>query len=127
MGIGNFYKQPKPSKFRYVYRFYDPKKEEQEKRRRRIRRELGLTDEVDAEDIKDNIRGSFRKQSETLHKYGEEGIRNKSFAEVNRTSIILLILGVVLLIVLLRNMDSGLMRYIMQGFRQIGSLLGIHG
>lgn len=127
MGIGSFYKQPKPSKFRYVYRYYDPEKEKQEKRRRRIRRELGLTDEVNAEDIKDNIRGSFRRQSETLHKYGEEGIQQKSFAEVNRTALIILVMGVVLLIVLLRNLDSGLVRYILQGFRNFGSLLGING
>ena len=59
MGIGNFYKQPKPSKFRYVYRYYDPKKEEDEKRRRRIRRELGLTDEVNAEELKGNSKAPF--------------------------------------------------------------------
>lgn len=127
MGIGNFYKQPKPSKFRYVYRYYDPKKEEDEKRRRRIRRELGITDEVNAEDIKEEIKGSFRRQSEVLQKYGEEGVRKESFAELNRTPIILLILGAVMLLALLRNSDSGLMRYILQGFQQLGSLLGING
>lgn len=127
MGIGNFYKQPKPSNFRYVYRYYDPKKEEDEKRRRRIRRELGLTDEVNAEDIKEEIKGSFRRQSEVLQKYGEEGVRKKSFAELNRTPIILLIIGAVMLLALLRNSDSGLMRYILQGFQQLGSLLGING
>lgn len=82
---------------------------------------------MNAEDIKEELKGSFRRQSEVLQKYGKEGVRKKSFAEANRTPIILLILGAVLLLSLLRNSDSGLMRYILQGFQQIGSLLGING
>lgn len=54
-------------------------------------------------------------------------MQQKSFAEVNRTALIILVMGVVLLIVLLRNLDSGLVRYILQGFRNFGSLLGING
>ncbi|MDD7438143.1 MAG: hypothetical protein PUK66_04795 [Bacteroidales bacterium] len=124
MGIGNFYKQPKPSKFRYIYRFYDPKKEADEKRRRRVRRQYGLDDNISPEDIKEEIKGSFRKQSDHLAKYDKEMVADKSFAERNRTSIIILILGVVLLGWLFKNLGTGMGRYIAQGFSNIFSLFG---
>lgn len=124
MGIGNFYKQPKPSKFRYVYRFYDPKKEADEKRRKRVRRQYGLDDEIDAEEIKESIKGTFRKQSEHLAKYDKEMLADKSFAERNRTSILILVLGIVLLIWLVKNLGTGFGRYILQGFSNILSLFG---
>ncbi len=122
MGIGNFYKQPKPHKFRYVYRYYDPKKEADEKRRRRIRRELGLEDEISADDIKEDLKGAFRKQSDHLAKYGDEGVRSRSFAERNHTKILILILALALLLWLLRNLGTGLWQYILQGFSNIFSL-----
>lgn len=122
MGIGNFYKQPKPNKFRYVYRYYDPKKEADEKRRRRVRRELGLETEMTADDAKESIKGSFRKQSEHLAKYGDEGVESRPFAERNRTALIVLILGIFLLIWLSRNIGTGLWRYIMQG---VSNILGL--
>lgn len=124
MGIGNFYKQPKPRKFRYVYRFYDPKKEAEEKRRRRVRRQYGLDDDVTPDEIKEGIKGSIRKQSEHLSKYDKGMLSKQSFAERNRTSIIILILGVVLLMWLFRNLGTGLFRYIGQGFSNIFSLFG---
>lgn len=124
MGIGNFYKQPKPSKFRYIYRFYDPKKEADEKRRRRVRRQYGLDDDINAEDIKEDIKGSFRKQSDHLAKYSKEMVTDRSFAERNRTSLIILILGVVLLMWLFKNLGTGIGRYIVQGFNNIFSLFG---
>ncbi|MDO5017339.1 MAG: hypothetical protein Q4E10_03120 [Porphyromonas sp.] len=127
MGIGNFYKQPKPHKFRYVYRYYDPKKEADERRRRRIRRELGMDDEISAEDIKENIRGSFRKQSDHLSKYDDEGVSKRPFAERNRTALLILILSVALLLWLVNNAGTGMMRYIAEGFRNIGRLIGING
>lgn len=40
MGLMSFYKPKKPSKFRYVYRYYDPKKEELERKVRRAERRL---------------------------------------------------------------------------------------
>lgn len=124
MGIGNFYKQPKPSKFRYIYRFYDPKKEADEKRRRRVRRQYGLDDDINAEDIKEDIKGSFRKQSDHLAKYSKEMATDRSFAERNRTSLIILILGVVLLMWLFKNLGTGIGRYIVRGFNNIFSLFG---
>lgn len=124
MGIGNFYKQPKPSKFRYVYRFYDPKKEADEKRRLRVRREYGLDNEIDPEAVKEEIKGAFRKQSDHLAKYDKEGIGEKTFAERNRTSIIILILGLVLLMWLFKNLGTGILRYVGQGFSNIFSLFG---
>lgn len=124
MGIGNFYKQPKPSKFRYVYRYYDPKKEADEKRRLRVRREYGLDDEVDAEVIKEEIKGAFRKQSEHLAKYDKAQVADKPFAERNRVTILILILGIVLLLWLSKNFGTGVLRYIGQGFSNIFSLFG---
>lgn len=123
MGIGNFYKQPKPSKFRYTYRFYDPKKEADEKRRLRVRREYGLDDNpTSAEEIKENIKGAFRKQSDHLSKYDKEMVNDKPFAERNRTAIIVLILAVASLLFLFRNTGTGLGRYILQGFENFFSL-----
>lgn len=124
MGIGNFYKQPKPSKFRYVYRYYDPKKEADEKRRLRVRRQYGLNEEVDPEQVKEELKGSFRKQSDHLAKYDKEQVGDKAFAERNRVTMIVLILGLVLLIWLFRHLGTGLFRYIGQGFTNIFSLFG---
>lgn len=117
MGIGDFYKQRKPSKFRYVYRYYDPKQEEMEKKIRRAERKLDPDAQTDAEEIKDNLRGSFRRQSQHLAKHGNEQISSRPFADRNFVPILLLVLGVVLLIWLFNNLGLGIFEYIMQAFR----------
>lgn len=117
MGIGDFYKQKKPSKFRYVYRYYDPKQEEMDRKVRKAQRKLNPNAEPDAEEIKENLRGSIRRQSKHLAKYDEEQISSKSFAERNFGTLLILVLGVVLLVWLFNNLGLDIFQYIMMAFR----------
>jgi Flp pilus assembly protein TadB len=54
-----FTKTPTHHKFNYVPRYYDPRAEERQERELRIKRELGLTGEQNAEDHRSRIAGSF--------------------------------------------------------------------
>lgn len=71
MGIMNFYKSPKPKKFRYTPRFYDPKKEELQKKIDRARRKYYPEefDDEDGEVQKERLRGIFRKESDRINSY----------------------------------------------------------
>lgn len=61
MGIPSFFRQNKPKEFKYVPRYYDPEKEEQEERLRRIREEMGIS--ADGEKRFSTIqRGSFNQK-----------------------------------------------------------------
>lgn len=111
MGIGSFYKSKKPSKFRYVYRYYDPKKEEMERKIRRAKRKLDPNAEPDPEEIKENLRGAIKAQSDMLAKYGEEEHLQESIAEKNWKLILFLVLAVVLLIWLFNNLGIGMLKY----------------
>lgn len=117
MRIGNFYKQKKPSKFRYVYRYFDPKQEERDRKVQRAKRKLDPNAEPDAEEIKENLKGSIRRQSKQLAKYGDEQVTSRSFAERNFSQLLLLVLGVVLLVWLFNNLGMDIIQYIMLAFR----------
>ena len=57
MGIPRFFKLPKYNEFNYIPRYYDPEKEAREERIKKIKQELGDTDET----YVPNIKGSFRR------------------------------------------------------------------
>ncbi len=63
MGFGSFFSLPKPKKFNYIPRYYDPEKEEREKRRSELRAMRGESD-GDYIDEKDGKKRTirFRKQ-----------------------------------------------------------------
>lgn len=70
MGLMSFYRPQKPSKFRYTYRYHDPKKEEMQRKINRSVRKLDPSVEVSADEVKANLRGAFHKQSESLQRHG---------------------------------------------------------
>ena len=111
MGIGSFYNNKKPSKFRYVYRYYDPKKEEMERKIRRAKRKLNPNAEADPEEIKENLRGAIKAQSDMLSKYSNEENLKESLAEKNWKLLLFLVLAVVLLIWLFNNIGIGMLKY----------------
>lgn len=111
MGIGNFYKQPKPQKFRYVYRYYDPKKEEMDRKIRRAERKLDPSIPPHPQDIKENLRGSIKSQSETLAKYGKEERASDMLNKKNWRLMLFLILALVLLIWLFNHVGLSFFKY----------------
>ena len=86
MGIMNFYKQRKPSKFRFPTLYYNPKKEAMQRRIDRARRKY-FPEEFDSEDgeeQKERLRGSFRREADRISHLGSreqfgENIRHKNW------------------------------------------------
>lgn len=117
MGIGSFYNPKKPSKFRYVYRYHDPKKEEMERKIRRAKRKLNPNMEADPEEIKENLRGAIKRQSDSLAKFGEKENVKESLAERNWKLLLFLSLAIVLLIWLFNNLGLNFFRYIFSWLR----------
>lgn len=102
MGIMDFYRLRKPSKFRHIYRYYDPKKEELERKIAKARRKLDPNAPLDPEEIKENLRGAFHRQSTTLKEY-DRTHQKPDLVEKSSKLIITLVLLVVLFIWLYRN------------------------
>ena len=96
MGIMNFYKSPKPSKFRFTPLYYNPKKEAMQRRIDRARRKYH-PEEFDSEDgeaQKERLRGLFHRESDKLGSYAtreelHETLRHKNW-------ILLLVLALLL-------------------------------
>jgi hypothetical protein len=91
--IGRFFYIPGTKKFHITPRFYDPDKEEREERERRIREELGISEEKedDGKPYRPNIKGQFRIT---------QGGRSKSTENVRRASNIRLIVLIVILVLI---------------------------
>ena len=68
MAIPSFFRMNKPRHFKYVPRYYDREKEEREERIRRIKEELGISDE------EEKVKGNDGKQAP-----GRSSIRRGSF------------------------------------------------
>lgn len=84
---------PNAKQFHINPRFYDPDKEEREARERRIKEELGITEEKieDGKPFRSNIRGQFRMA---------QGKQSRSAADARKASntrLIILILIMVLI------------------------------
>ena len=63
-----FFKQPNIPKFRYVSRYYDPKKEAKERRMRRA--ENNMTEEEKREQFRQRIRERYAENSVRNHRGG---------------------------------------------------------
>ena len=96
MGISSFYKMRKPRQFDHKPIYWDPKKEAMEDRIRKVKREMGLEDQLSAEDYKAEIKGSFIEGTSHLKKSRERGQDSRSRTYKNGK----LILAAVLLIAL---------------------------
>ncbi len=106
MGLMNFYKPRKPSKFRYTYRYYDAKKEEMQKRISRARRKYypeEFGDKEEAELVKDKLRGAFHQQSDVLGSYKRGEDLRGALQQKNWTILLILILLLVLFLWLYDN------------------------
>lgn len=85
MGLMSFYKPQKPKKFRYTYRYHDPKKDALQRKINRAVRRLNPDAKITAEEVKDNLKGAFHRQSDTLERYGydresfQEDVREKTW------------------------------------------------
>ena len=89
--LGNMFHTPKAKKFYIPNRFYDPDKEEREMREKRIKEELGISDEKDvaSQPYKPNIKGSFRMA---------EGMVSKTTNQTRRSNTTRLIIFIIILI-----------------------------
>lgn len=94
----SFYKPRKPTKFRYVYRYYDPKKEELRRKINRSVRKFNPDAPLDPEDIKSNLKGAFHRQSDTLEQYSYDEDFRESIREKTWKSLLFLVILVVFFI-----------------------------
>lgn len=114
MGLMSFYKPNKPSKFRYTYRYYDAKKEELQKKINRARRKYYPEEfeDEDVEQVKDNIRGAFHRQSETLGSYKRDDDIQGALRQKNWTLLLVLVLLLVFFLWLYDNIGIKFFAYL---------------
>ncbi len=96
MAFFSFYNTRRPRQFDHKPIYWDPKKEAMEDRIRKVKREMGLEDQLSAEDYKAEIKGSFIEGTSHLKKSRERGQDSRSRTYKNGK----LILAAVLLIAL---------------------------
>ena len=91
MGWGSFYKSKKPREFRYTYLTFDPKKKELERKIRLSKHRVDPeANPLTEEDLKDNLKGHFRRNSERLAKYGDPEDFSESIGKKNRQLVFVL-------------------------------------
>jgi hypothetical protein len=78
--MGNFFHTPKPKRFNFRPRFYDPDKEDLELREQRIKEELGIATEkkYDGKSYRDRIKGQFRNQGRSESKTSASARRSQN-------------------------------------------------
>jgi len=82
---------PKPKPFKIKPRFYDPVREEREERERRIKAELGISDDSDrSASYRARIKGQFRNQLEIRPKSSDAEVKKSN----NRLIFFIVILGI---------------------------------
>ena len=93
MALFSFYSMRKPRQFGHKPIYFDPRKEALEKRIHKVKMEMGVED-VDYEQYKEAIRGSFVDATSHLKKSRDKGddVRNRIYKNM-RLFIILIILG----------------------------------
>lgn len=72
MGVFQFYKLKKPRGFSYQPLYIDEKKEELQRKVEKARRELSGDDSLTADDVKENIKGSFFHASKHLRRSAQD-------------------------------------------------------
>ena len=96
MALFSFYNVRKPRQFEHKPIYFDPRKEALEKRIHRVKMEMGV-EEVDYEQYKNAIKGSFVNSTSHLKKSRDKGddIRNRIYKNM-RLILFLALLGVCL-------------------------------
>lgn len=102
MGMFSFYSLRKPRQFEHKPIYFDPRKEALEKRIHKVKAELGV-EELDPEQRKEAIKGSFIEGTTHLKKSKDKGedIRGRVYRNM-RLILILVILAVIYWFVYLR-------------------------
>jgi hypothetical protein len=104
MALFGFGKRTKHRSFEYTPRYYDPEKDDLDRRMAPYRKKEGEKDEVDAEAIKQRIRGSFKKP---IGKSYDSDAYKRSLRKSNRVvMIVMMILVLLTLYFLLEYMPS---------------------
>ncbi len=104
MALFGFGKRTKHRSFEYTPRYYDPDKDDLDRRMAPYRKKAGETEEVDAEAIKQRIRGSFKKP---IGKSYDSDAYKRSLRKSNRVVMIVMMALVLLtLYFLLEYMPS---------------------
>ncbi|MDR0573654.1 MAG: hypothetical protein LBG96_06420 [Tannerella sp.] len=95
MGLFSFYHVRKPRQFEHKPIYFDPRKEALEKRIHKVKVEMGVED-IDPEQRKEAIRGSFIEGTTHLKKSRNKGddIRSRAYKNM-RLLLIIVILGVI--------------------------------
>lgn len=96
MGMFPFYNMRKPRQFEHKPIYWDPRKEALEERIRKVERELDEKKEVDLENYKPSIKGTFVEGTSHLKKSKEKGDTSKD--RTYKSMRLLLILAVLLAI-----------------------------
>ncbi|MDR1813725.1 MAG: hypothetical protein LBR18_02625 [Tannerella sp.] len=91
MGIFQFYNVRKPRQFEHKPIYFDPRKEALEKRIHKVKVELGV-EEMDFEQYKEDIRGSFIEGTSHLKKSRDKG--DDAHARLYRNMRLILIIVV---------------------------------
>lgn len=78
MALFSFYNVRKPRQFDHKPIYWDPHKEAMEERIRKVRREMGMDEELSVEDYKAEIRGSFIEGTSHLKKSRDKGDNSRS-------------------------------------------------
>lgn len=91
MAIFSFFKSRRPRQFEHKPIYWDPQKEMAEERERRIKREMGL--EEDVSEYKPSIKGSFIEGTTHLKKSVDSGAdaRDRTYKNVRLAAILIIL------------------------------------
>ncbi len=78
MALFSFYNMRKPRQYEHKPIYWDPHKEAMEDRIRKVKREMGMDEDLTVEDYKAEIRGSFIEGTSHLKKSREKGHDSRS-------------------------------------------------
>lgn len=78
MALFSFYNVRKPRQYTHKPIYWDPHKEAMEDRIRKVKREIGMEDQLSAEDYKAEIKGSFIEGTSHLKKKPRRGDDGRS-------------------------------------------------
>ena len=78
MALFSFYNSRKPRQFTHTPIYWDPKREALQERIRKVKREIGEEEDLNIEDYKAEIKGSFIEGTSHLKKNLEKGYDTRS-------------------------------------------------
>ena len=96
MALFSFYNVRKPRQYEHKPIFWDPHKEAMEERIRKVKREMGVEEELTIEDYKAEIKGSFIEGTSHLKKSRDRGqdSRSRTYKNVKLLLAASILLGI---------------------------------